>query len=53
MLGRDHEKSKDGLVVPGFVQLDDENAKREGKGVRGWDMTTDEGRAALVKYITS
>jgi biopolymer transport protein ExbD len=51
MLGRDHEKSKDGLVVPGFVQLDDENAKREGKGVRGWDMTTDEGRAALVKYI--
>lgn len=53
MLGRDNEKSKDGVIVPGFVQLDDENAKREGKSVKGWDMTTDEGRAALVKYIKS
>lgn len=51
MLGRDNEKSKDGEVVPGFVTLDDENAKREGKGVKGWDMSTDEGRASLVKYI--
>ncbi len=51
MLGRDNEKSKDGVVVPGFVQLDDEAAKREGKGVKGWDMTTDEGRAALVRFI--
>ncbi len=53
MLGRDNEKSKDGEIVPGFVMLDDENAKREGKGAKGWDMTTDEGRAALVKYIKS
>lgn len=51
MLGRDHEKSKDGAIVPGFVQLDDENAKREGKGVKGWDMTTVEGRASLVGFI--
>ena len=51
MLGRDHEKSKDGAIVPGFVMLDDENAKREGKGTKGWDMSTDDGRAALVKYI--
>jgi len=51
MLGRDNEKSKEGTIVPGFVTLDDENAKREGKGTKGWDMTTDDGRAALVKYI--
>lgn len=51
MLGRDNQKSKDGEIVPGFVELDDENAKREGKGTKGWDMSTEEGRAALVKYI--
>ena len=52
MLGRDNEKfAKNGEIVPGFVQLDDENAKREGKGVKGWDMTTDEGRASLVRFI--
>ena len=51
MLGRDNQKSKDGEIVPGFVELDDENAKREGKGTKGWDMSSEEGRAALVKYI--
>ncbi|MCE1228997.1 MAG: biopolymer transporter ExbD [Firmicutes bacterium] len=51
MLGRDNEKSKDGVIVPGYVMLDDEAAKREGKGVAAWDMSTEDGRAKLVKYI--
>lgn len=51
MLGRNNEKSKEGAIVPGLVMLDDEEAKREGRGTRGWDMGTDEGKAALVRFI--
>lgn len=51
MLPRDNQKSKPGEVVPGFVLLDDDNARREGKGSKGWDMLTDEGRERLVHFI--
>lgn len=51
MLPKDPQKSKDGAVVPGLVLLDDENAKKEGKTLRGWDLGTDEGKAALVRFI--
>jgi biopolymer transport protein ExbD/biopolymer transport protein TolR len=44
-------KRENGTVVgPAFVELDDPDAKREGH-VRGWDMMTDDGKAALVKFI--
>jgi len=51
MLPKNNEKSKPGAVIPDLVLLDDENAKKEGKAVRGWDLSTDEGKAALVRFI--
>jgi len=42
------------VIGPGFVTLDDHEAKQEGgeqKGTTGWDMSTPAGRQALVRFI--
>lgn len=51
MLPVDREKSKDGVLVPANVLLDDPDANRESGNQVGWNMTTQKGRAALVGYI--
>jgi len=44
------KREKGEVVGPNLVMLDDKDANKDGK-MKGWDMTTDDGRAALVKYI--